>query len=68
MLFRSLWIASADVGIDVIAFTKDGWRRHRRLSDAGIGTMLDAETGERLPVVDWPLPDPIRDRRPPAAP
>lgn len=63
-----LWIASADVGIDVIAFTPDGWRRHRRLSDAGIGTMLDAETGERLPVVDWPLPDPIRDRRTPAAP
>lgn len=55
-----LWIASTDIGTDVIAAAPDGWHRHRWLPEPGIQTMLDAETGERLRVVNWIPPHGIR--------
>jgi hypothetical protein len=55
-----LWIASADTGVDVLALTAAGWRRHRWLPDSRVETMFDAETGETLSVVEWEPPPPIR--------
>lgn len=55
-----LWIASADTGIDVIASTPDGWRRHRWMADAGTKSMIDAESGASLSVVNWEPPPAIR--------
>jgi hypothetical protein len=54
-----LWIASTVTGTDVIASTPNGWRRHRWMADASTKTMIDAESGERLGVVDWQPPHPI---------
>jgi len=51
-----LWIDSTDSGIDAIAPAPNGWRRYRRLSDQSIKSVLDAESGERLSVVDWESP------------
>ena len=55
-----LWIASADTGIDVIAATPSGWRRHRWMAAPGTKTMLDVESGESLSVVNWPPPHQIK--------
>jgi hypothetical protein len=57
-----LWIDSADTGIEVIASTPDGWRRHCWMPDSSTKTIIDAESGERLAVVDWRPPIEI-DRR-----
>ena len=63
-----LWIASSDTGTDVIAATPDGWRRHRWMAGPDAKTpraktMIDVESGERLRVVNWPPPHPIRAGR-----
>jgi len=54
-----LWIDSTDTGMDVIANTADAWRRHRWMPDSDLKAIRDVETGESLPVVDWPPPAPL---------
>lgn len=55
-----LWIVSKDIGIDIIAPSPNGWSRLRWMPDGSTKTMLDAESGDRLIVVDWEPPSQIK--------
>lgn len=60
-----LWIDSTDTGVDVIARTTAGWRRHRWMPGSDLKTIHDAESGASVPVVDWAPPAALRPLRGP---
>jgi hypothetical protein len=59
-----LWIASRDEGTDVIRRATEGWSRARWMPGGARETVLDARTGERVPVVGLDPPPPLASWRP----